>query len=75
MLRDKWQMMSDQLTDQQQQMKAALFQISTHEENLSQFCTWLQDAESKLKRDSDLQPTLEAKRALLQNVKVESPFF
>jgi hypothetical protein len=70
LLRDKWQMMSDKLTDHQQQMKDSLFQISTHEENLNEFCTWLQEAESKLKRDSDIQPTLQAKRALLQHVKV-----
>lgn len=70
LLRDKWQTMNDQLTDHQQQMKDSLFQISTHEENLTEFCAWLQEAESKVKRDSDLQPTLQAKRALLQHVKV-----
>jgi len=74
-LRDKWQTLSDQLTDQQQQAKSSLFQLSTYEENLAQFCVWLQEAESKHKRDSELQPSLQTKKALLQNVKVSCSYF
>lgn len=64
--------MSDQLADQQQLAKVSLFELSTHEENVALFCTWLQDAETKMKRDSDLQPTLQAKKTLLQNIKVSN---
>ena len=69
-MKDRWQAISDQLMDTQQQLKASLFQLSSHEENVSQFRRWLLDAENKLKRDTELQPSLQAKKALLQNVKV-----
>lgn len=71
-LKDSWQAISDQLVDTQQQLKASMFQLSSHEENVSQFRRWLLDAENKLKRDLELQPSLQAKKALLQNVKVIS---
>jgi len=44
--------------------------LSSLEENVAQLIVWLQDAEQKMKRDSELQPTLEDKKAVLQNIKV-----
>ena len=67
---DRWQSISNRLSDHQQQVSASLCKLSTHEENVAKFKSWLQDAERKMKRDSELQPTLQAKKAVLQNNKV-----
>jgi len=69
-LTDLWQSVSDRLTDCRQQVSASLFKLSSLEENVAQLIVWLQDAEQKMKRDSELQPTLEDKKAVLQNIKV-----
>ena len=67
---DRWQSVTDRFSDLQQQVSASLFKLSSHKENVAQFMSWLQDAEQKMKRDSELQPTLQAKKALLKNIKV-----
>jgi len=67
---DHWKSISSRLTGRQQEITDSLFQLSTHEENVAQFRSWLQDAEHRMKRNSELQPTLQAKKAALQNNKV-----
>jgi len=67
---DCWQSLSNRLADHQQRVSASLFKLSTHEENVTKFTLWLQDAERKMKHDSELQPTLQAKKAVLHNIKV-----
>jgi len=67
---DRWQSLDDRLTSQQRQVSAQLFKMSTHDENVALFKTWLQDVEHKMKRNVELQPTLQAKKSVLQNVKV-----
>jgi len=67
---DRWQSVSNRLADHQQRVTASVFTLSTLEENIEQFKSWLQGAEQKMKRDSELQPTLQTKKAVLQNNKV-----
>jgi len=69
-LTDRWQSVTDRLTDCQKQVSASLFKLLSLKENVTQFTLWLQDAKQKLKRDSELQPTLQAKKAVMQNIKV-----
>ena len=69
-LTDLWQSLTDRLNSFQQQVSSSVLKLLSLEENVKQFVLWLQDAEQKLKRDSELQPTLQAKKAVLQNIKV-----
>ena len=69
-LTDLWQSLTDRLNSFQQRVSSSVLKLLSLEENVKQFVLWLQDAEQKLKRDSELQPTLQAKKAVLQNIKV-----
>jgi len=69
-MRDSWEELNKELADTQRQTRTSLAQLSSFEENLNQFQTWLTDVDAKIKLDSELQPTLSGKKSLLETVKV-----
>lgn len=69
-LREKWEQVTDQLSDQQRRTEVSLNQLLTFEDGVDQFESWLKDVELRMNHGCELQATLSAKNVQLQNQKV-----
>ena len=73
-LRDKWEVVCDQLSDTQRKLESCLIQWSSYDENYEQLQKWLLDTEVQLKEDTDMKGTLPDKKAQLQNHRVRENY-
>ena len=69
-LREKWEGVTDSLSDTQRQLEVCLGQLSSFEESREQFSKWLTDTEVKVKLQADLKATLQEKKVQAQSHKV-----
>ena len=69
-LREKWEGVTDALSDTQRQLEVCLGQLSSFEDSRDQFSKWLTDTEVKVKLQADLKATLQEKKVQAQSHKV-----
>ena len=70
-LRERWELLGEDLSDRQQQLEVCLVQWSSYDDSHNQFSKWLSEAEAKVKVDTDLKATLPEKKQQLHNQKVK----
>ena len=70
-LREKWESLSDLLSENQRQMEVSLVQLSSYEDSFEQFQKWLTNIEIKVKRDGESKGSLQEKKVQLQSHKIQ----
>src|SRR6218665_1232641 len=69
-LQNKWDQVRDHLSDEQRKTELSLVQLSTFEDSVGQFESWLKDIGVKVAQSTELQANLSAKNIQLQNLRV-----
>ncbi|KAL8590280.1 hypothetical protein ACOMHN_006396 [Nucella lapillus] len=71
-MRDSWENFNDSLNETQRALESSRMQWSTFDENFEQLVQWVNDVESQVGVEPDLQATLQEKKAQLQSLKARS---
>ena len=71
-LRDSWEGFNDTLSDTQRQLDSSRMQWQSFDDSFDQLQKWVAGVEQQVQAEPELKATLQEKKALLQNYKVQT---